>query len=297
MRVTTFGITNQYIGDLNNIMTKFQTLQRELSTGRKLNEPSDDPVAFSSDILTQTMMSEVQQWQDNAKLALSKLQMADDSMSTLQTVLGNIRTQLVQAVNGTNTPEDIRQIASVVSQQVANVEQIANTSDGEEYIFAGVNGTVKPMDLGSQTWSGSAQLETLAIGDGVTMPVGVDGKQLFDSVPAGGSQTLMAALNQIVADLQAANSPNLQQDLAELDAHINQVSAVRADLGGRMTRVQSAQTQLAQSLNILQQRKGQAEDADLAEVATQLATQQTVYQAALLSGQRMILPTLANVLS
>lgn len=296
MRVTTFGMDSQYMLDLNNVMTRIQGLEQQLSTGRKLNQPSDDPVGFSSDIQTQTMLTQVTQWQGNAQSALSSMQTADSSMGTLQNVLGQIRTQLVQANNGTNTPSDIQQIAAIVSQMASSVEQVANTSDGEKYVFAGVNGTVKPMNLGTSTWSGSSTQPTTTIGDGVTIAVGADGNALFNSVPTGAASTMMTALNNIVNDLNTVNRPNLQQDLAELDVHVDQVSAARADLGGRMNRVESSQTQLGQMIDTLKTQKGNVEDANIADVASQLAMQQTTYQAALDTGQRLILPTLADVL-
>lgn len=118
MRITSFGITAQYMNDLNNVMAKYQDLEQQLSTGRKLNQPSDDPVAFESDMQSQTSMLQVAQWQNNATESTTSMQNSDAAMNTLQGILGGIRTQVVQAVNGTNTQEEFGSILTFVSQQI-----------------------------------------------------------------------------------------------------------------------------------------------------------------------------------
>ncbi|MCL6598701.1 MAG: hypothetical protein K6T81_08165 [Alicyclobacillus macrosporangiidus] len=300
MRVTTFGMTATYLQDLNEVMSKYQDLQQELSSGRKLNQPSDDPVGLSVDIAIQTSLTEIDQWQNNAASGLTKLQSADASLSSLQSVLGNIRTELIQAMNGTNTPADLSQIQSVVLQEIQNVVQIADTNDGEQYIFAGVTGNQSPLSMtvaGSVitfTWNGGGT-QTTTIGDNVQVPVNVDGAQVFNTSPGAGVPSLLTTLANIYNDL-ANNPANLDVDLQNLDANLDNISAIRADVGGRMSRLEAAQSQLSAITNNFKKSQSQVEDADLAQVITQLSTEQTVYQAALMSGSRMILPTLADVL-
>jgi flagellar hook-associated protein 3 FlgL len=314
MRVTTFGVNAQYMSDLNNIMSKYQDLEQQLSTGSKLNQPSDDPVAFESDIQAQTSITQVGQWSSNAAQASDQMKSADSAFSALQSTLGNLRTSLVGALNGTNKQSDYDNMLPGVTQQILAVAQTANTSDGQQYVFTGANGKVptQPIDSssGQLVWTaGKTPAQNATIGNNVSLERSVDGEALFNKVPPGkpGSTSLIDTLNQISTDMKAASTaPNdaalqtavqgLSNDLSKLDDNIDNVSAMRSDLGGRMGRVDAMQTQLTQTTNLLTQQKGKAEDADLAQVMTQLTTQQTVYQAALMSGQKLILPTLADVL-
>ncbi|GGJ11403.1 flagellar hook-associated protein 3 [Alicyclobacillus cellulosilyticus] len=312
MRVTTFGANQQYLSDLNSIMQTYQQLEQELSTGRKLNQPSDDPVAFDADILAQTQLAELSHWQSNASKALEQMRSTDATMQSLQDTLGKIRTQLVEVLNGTLRQKDIAGVTSVVKQLVAAVAQNANTSDGEQYVFGGIQGKtqlISVLGTGALQWVGGASTinQQLKIGQTETIGLGVDGNQLFNTAPAGTSNSLIATLNNIINHLNSAATAgsaaamqaalqNVGNDLNDLDANIDNVTAMRADLGGRMQRVQAVQTQLQQISNALTAQKGNAEDADLAKVISQLATQQTVYQAALVAGQRLILPTLADVM-
>jgi flagellar hook-associated protein 3 FlgL len=309
MRVTTFGANAQYLNNLNSVMDTYQNLEQELATGRSLNQPSDNPVAMSQDIQLQTSQTLTNEWSANATAALSKMQTADSIMGQLQTVLGNIRTQLVQAMNGTNTTQDIQNIGKNVFQMVNNVVQLANTNDGESYIFAGTNGKNPPLTMATTApgsnlfqppnWNGQGNL-SVTIGNNVTLDVNIDGSVLFNTSPDGGiTPSLLNTLQAINNDLNSnpPNTANLDHDLANLDTNIDNVSAMRADLGGRMNRAQAAQTQMAAMSKNLQIQQGQVEDANIAQVVTQLTTQQTVYQAALASGKNLILSTLADVLS
>jgi flagellar hook-associated protein 3 FlgL len=307
MRVTTFGANAQYLNNLNSVMDTYQHLQQELATGRALNQPSDNPVALSQDILLQTSQTLVGEWQANATAALSQMETADSTMGQLQTLLGEIRTRLIGAMNGTNTSQDIQNIGADVFQIISNIVQLANTNDGESYIFAGTSGKSQPLTMTTDpanphliqnfSWTGSGS-RSVAIGDKVLLDINVDGNVLFNSPTSGGQPSMLQTLQNINNDLNS-NPPktaNLEQDLADLDAVIDNVSAIRADLGGRMHRAQAAQTQLAAMSKDLQTQQGQVEDANIAQVITQLTTQQTIYQAALVSGRNLILPTLADVL-
>lgn len=310
MRVTTFGANAQYLSNLDAIMQKYQTLEAELSTGRQLNQPSDNPVAMSQDIQVQSALSLVTQWNNNAGSALSSMQTADGTLSQLQSALGTIRTQLVQAMNGTNTPSDLQNIGATVFQEVNNVAQLANTNDGSTYIFAGTNGLSVPLSVTSSaathtisaySWSGSGNTNT-EVGHGVSVQTNVDGKAVFNTVPSGGASDLMTTLENISNTMNhppataAALNAALGSSLSDLDANLNNISAIRADLGGRMNRMQAAQTQTQTMTLNLQTQQGQAQDANVAQVVSQITTQQTVYQAALSAGKNLILPTLADIL-
>ena len=315
MRVTSFGIDTQYIQNLNNIMQSFQTYENELSTGKKLNQPSDNPVAASADIQTQAMESQVKQWISNTKSAYSGMQTTDAAMSNLETTLGNVRTQLVQAVNGTNDQTDLTSIQSNIKQELQAVQQIANTNNGQQYIFAGTQGETQPVPgTGSSAqWAFSASPadQTITIGAGVKVQTNVNGQDMFASVPTGSvaspsgstaalfsnSSGTTGLLQQIVNDLNSpANIANLKTDLTNLDANINNVITKRSGLGGRMNLVSSTQTQLEQTSTSLQTQQGNLENANIAKVSVQFTTEQAVYQAALNAGQNIILPTLAEKL-
>lgn len=308
MRVTTFGINSQFLNDLGSIMSKYQGLQAELDSGRKLNQPSDDPVGFTADIQLQSSLNEVNEWSSNASAATTSMQSQDSTLGDIQSVLGNIRTQLLQALNGTNTPGDLQNTGRAVYQEVSNAIQLANTSDGQQYIFAGLTGKQQPISMSSTNsvitsikWSGGGT-QTVTIGNGITVPSNVDGVDIFNTAPSGTGNSLLATLQNINNHLNsggtnvAAIQAQLQSDLNDLNGNIDNVSAQRAKLGGQMDRAEAATNQMNQLQNTLKQQKSNVEDANMADVISQLTTQQTVYEAALQTGSHLILPTLADTL-
>ena len=311
MRVTTFGMTQTYLTNLQSVMSQYQKDQLQLTTGKSINQPSDNPVGFSSDMLTKSLLNNVSVWQGNAQTALSDMQVTGGALTNLQSVLGNIRTQIVQAANGTNTAEDLNNTASVVKNYIESVQQIANTTNGSTYIFAGNQGTNQPLTADVTTlasppttsiWQGDSQPQSTYIGKNVKLQTNVDGTTVFNTAPSGGT-SLLTTLYNLYQHLKGANASNLaivtsnlQTDLSNLDMNISQVSSTQAQLGGRMDRAKSAVSQLSQMTLTLKAQQSQTEDANMAQVTTDLMTQQTLYQAALQSGSKMILPTLASVL-
>lgn len=279
-------------------MQKLQAEEQQASTGNRINQPSDDPVGYSADVTAQSMIKDTQQWIGNAAFATSSMQIANDSITTLQSMLGKIRTQVVAATNGTNTATDLKQMATVVKQYIGAVKSVANTNDGQEYIFAGTNGDSVPLsgDVTSGfTWNGNNKPQNTDIGNGTKLQINTDVSSVFNS-NSSASQNLLKNLTNIYQDLNAGNKSNLQTDLGDLDSNISNVTAVQSDLGGRMDRAQAANSQLSSILLTLQNQQSQLQDANMADVISSLTTDQTVYTAALNVGAKMILPTLASVL-
>nr|WP_276531875.1 flagellin [Brevibacillus invocatus] len=106
---------------------------------------------------------------------------------------------------------------------------------------------------------------------------------------------MFALLDRISS--QALNGQGVAQtDLGALDRQIDNVLSVRATLGARMNRMELMAQRLSDQNLDITKLKSENEDADAAEVITKLRTQETVYQAALGAGARILQPSLMDYL-
>ncbi|PAB60121.1 flagellar hook-associated protein FlgL [Anaeromicrobium sediminis] len=89
----------------------------------------------------------------------------------------------------------------------------------------------------------------------------------------------------------------LTELLEDLDENLNQVLAVRADLGAKMSYVELTQNRLSDEYVTYTGLMSMNEDVDMAEVAMELASAQSVYEASLAAGSKIILPSLADFIT
>lgn len=295
MRVTNLMLSQNLLNNLENIQTQMQTTENELSTGKKISQPSDDPGAVEMVLGLNSSISKVNQWQTNASQGLSFLQTSDSTMGNITDLLTRAKDLAVQAANGTSTDSDRKLMVSEVSQITQQIGQLSNTEVGGKYVFAGTS-TTAPWDSANPTnWMGNSGTQSVEVGKGTSVPINVDTTSLFQGT--SGNPSVFQVLNQFVSDLNNNNVNGIQSDMNAIDNQSQNFMTVRAQIGAQTDRIQTVQQQLSQSLVSLKQNLSDAQDADVAQVITQLTTQQNVYQAALAVGAKYIQPSLVDFIS
>lgn len=299
MRVTQNMVSDTVMQNLWQNETQLNKLSDEVSSGKKFSLPSDDPLAVLNSMQLSNSISSNNQYTKNIKDGINLLNITDGALQNLNTVINRVRDLVVEGANDELDSQDRSAIADEVSQLKQQVNAIANTNSGGKYIFAGTNYNNPPWDAsqppGSQ-WQGNGQSTEYQIGYGTTMAVNTPGDAVFNQAPAGG-QSLMNTLDTIVSDLQSGNTSALSnQDLGNVDANLNTIIQTRSDVGARVDRLQMTQNRLTQENTNLQGLLSGAQDVDLAQLITQLQSEQTTYNASLQTAAKIIQPTLMDFL-
>src|SRR5574337_702046 len=138
MRVSTSWIQQQSIGNMMNRQGDLSDLNTQLSTGKRINQPSDDPVGAARALDMSHLIADSAQYQRNITSANARLGLEDQTLSNTGNVLQRVRTLLLQAANGSQTDGSRGDIAAELSQLRGQLLGQANSTDGQgEYIFAG----------------------------------------------------------------------------------------------------------------------------------------------------------------
>lgn len=137
MRITNNMIIDRMINTLNQNMEKMDTLQNQLSTGKKISMPSDDPIVAAKALKLRTDVSEIGQFQKNAEDARSWADITESTLGSVGDVLQRARELAVQASNGTNGSTDDKAIAQEASQLYQELIKLSNTNFAGRYIFSG----------------------------------------------------------------------------------------------------------------------------------------------------------------
>ncbi len=303
MRVTQLMSANSMLHDLNDGYDRLTRLQNELSSGKQISQPSDDPYGTSRAMGLRGELGGLTQFQSNVDDGTGWLNTSDTALSQMSDVLQRARELLVQAGNDTTGQSARSAIADEIDQLTDSVKQEANVQYAGKYIFSGTATSAPPYTLGtaSDRYAGDGGTVTRTIGPQVQVPINSDIHSLLGDGQAAGDGKLLDTLRNIADNLRGgtqADSDALRgTDLQQLDTNLDALDEIRADVGARTNRLALATSRLSGLQDNTTQLLSDTEDADMAGTVTQYTTQQAAYNAALRAGANIVQVSLLDFLN
>lgn len=289
MRVTQSMLSNNMLRNLSNSFAKIGKYQDQITTGRKFTRPSEDPVATVKGMSYRTDLNKTEQFTRNMQTVNTWLDTTDDALNQVGNALQRVKELIVQAANDTNTPDDRQKIQEEINQIKKHLRDLANTKVSDKYIFSGTNTQSPLFDSNAPTINNvNDSSVTIEVFDGITLNVNIPGKTLF-----GGIDTFMDDFLETLLD-QNSSGEDISKKLGALDNHISAVLAARADVGARQNRVELMTNRLSSHEINITKRLSENEDVDYAEAITKMITSESIHQAALSVGAKIIQQTLVD---
>ncbi len=310
MRVTSNSFNAAVVDQLNRLSSKQYALQRQASTGRRLENASDDPEAARQVLGLQTRLQTQAQYQKNISALTDKAAAVYSALQGFQKVSSRAG-EIATLADGTKSPAELKTYATEVNQLIEQVVQQANTKQGDAYLFGGTRSDKPPYVLTrdsqgnpqSVAYQGNTSVAPTEISADVAVSVGPPGANTTGSGPRGllsddrfGAdflQHLISLRDHLLKGDTAAVSANDRAGLAkDEDNLVNHV----ADHGALSARLQAAATAATSQSQTDRESISQNVDADLAQTLVQLGSVQTAYQAALQSAARLMSTSLMDYL-
>jgi flagellar hook-associated protein 3 FlgL len=303
-RITTLMTSQSTLDELNQAYDRLTTTQQELSTGKKINQPSDDPYGMTTVLRLRGQLGSLTAYTNQVNDAIAYTQASQTSLTNITNMVQRVRELTVAAANGVNSQANLNATAAELDQLIAGITQEANTTYNGQYVFSGTS-NVAPYQAATgdayQGNSGSAAAVTRAIGPNTTAQINADLASVLgngSAGPGGPDGKLLDVLRTIAADLKSGNTGALSaSDLTNLDTNLGSLTALQASVGAVSNRLQVASSRL-QSLQLSDtQLLSDAQDADIAQTEINYTTQQAAYTAALKVGATIVQSSLLNFLN
>lgn len=145
MRITDKMAHNQVNSHLQKNRTELTQLQNQAATQKRVNKPSDDPVAAARVLATRSEDRGSQQFMKNINYARSFLEYSDQSLGELGDVLVRLKELAIAQANDAGASVDTRKVvAEEVGQVFSQVVQLGNRKLGERFVFGGFQTTQTP---------------------------------------------------------------------------------------------------------------------------------------------------------
>lgn len=297
MRVTQKMTSMQLVQNLQSGNNKLNKYQNYLSTGQKIQKPEDSPVGVGYVMRYDTELARSDQFLENANTGLGMLNTMDSLMQQSSDVLKRVKTLVQQASTGT-VPSDVRQkIALEISQLREQLVQIGNSEFNGNYLFNGQKTDVPPYTSANaaseKTDSGVFRLN---VSSAASVPVTITGEDIFgkaDNTP-NTSQNVFQVLTDVGAHLTSNNQAALLTDLDRIQNSADNISTQRAEIGARTNRFDLIVKRIQDQTTGLKQLRSGVDDVDMAQLITDMKTQESIQQAALSSGARLIQNSLVD---
>lgn len=294
-RVTQSMMNSQMLRNLNNNAVRMNDLQNQLSTGRRINKPSDDPVGISFSMRYRSELSSNDQYQTNVDAALSWLSFTDTMLNQSGNVLHRLREIAVGGANGSNPQAALDTMKQEVGQLYQQMVDIANSQFNGKYVFNGQLTDVKPYtEAKAVEESTDNALIHFEVSAGVKIPVNVLGSKVFGE--PGNADNVFQIFEDFQQKLTDGDFEGISDMIGVIDSRMTKQLDVRSDVGAKTNRIELVQERLKDiSLNV-QELQSKTEDADMAIVITNLKADENVYQASLAAGSKLIQPSLVDFL-
>jgi flagellar hook-associated protein 3 FlgL len=176
-----FGIVQS---TLERRLAELIRAQTQASTGKRILQPSDDPVGASRAIDLRAEQALVARWRGAAADGQPYLDAANSALSSAQDLMGQIRTLAVQGLSGTMADHDRAGLADQIESLKASLLDVANTSFDGKHLFGGTVSATKPFTQGADgrvTYRGNGELQSVILGLGVEVPINVPGSDVFQA--------------------------------------------------------------------------------------------------------------------
>jgi flagellar hook-associated protein 3 FlgL len=222
MRIATSTVYSEQAQQIDSLYAVYQQQGQELSTGKQLNYPSDDPAVVAQDISTKNDRAVQGQVSQNLTNLTNQLTSVDGALNSLTNVVTSARSLAVEAANDTTDASQQAQIGTQVDQLLQEAIGIANTQFGGKYVFTGTEAAGSPPPVqgtGSPITSITAQANTVnqveQLPNGQTVGTGVTLQQAFNLNAANGSPSVF----QVLINLR--DTLNNQQVVDESSSSLN----------------------------------------------------------------------------
>jgi len=199
----------QGINSILQQQTNVNNTQQQISLGKRILNPSDDPSGSVQLLDLSQAISRLEQFQANNDYAVSRLSISESTLQSVTSNLQRVRELAVQGFNDVNTPADKISIAQEMYQRLDEILALANTKDANgDYLYAGFNTQTKPFtgtsESGIYTYTGDQSQRFIEIAEGRSLADGNSGAEVFFNLQDknGNPEDIFSTLYALATDLE-----------------------------------------------------------------------------------------------
>lgn len=294
-------LTGSTLNDINSALSAMERSSSELSSGKSILQPSDNPYGASRAIDLQSQLDGLSSYASGINDGIAWTQTAGGAMANISSIAERVRELVLESANGTNNQSDLNNIATEVNQLTESIKQDANTQYGGQYLFSGTASATPPYAQGEKDeFKGNTEAITRSIGPGASVTISSELSSVLGNGAGSGDNKLLDVLRTISQHLTEGTTEGraalTSTDLKNLDASLESLSVAQSVTGSATNQLQMAATRIESLENSVSKILSNTEDTDVVKTTIAYSNQQAAYQAALRAGANIVQESLLNFL-
>jgi flagellar hook-associated protein 3 FlgL len=282
MRVTFQSQFRDTSAGIESASQRIIDAQRQVTTGKKLNKPSDDPIAASNSIAERNSIAASEQYLRTADGVGSRLSVVD---TVLDDILEKLTRAQAVAMAGRGSPTTQVQKDAAAEElrglKAALLDNL-NTKFQGTYVFGGANSQTQPYTTGGGgvvgAYAGSTTELSADIGDGRSVTMAFNGNAIAQGTEP---QHLFDELDDLITAVTTGNEPAVTAGIAALQRAFTRATGLQSTLGNDMHEIDTQKLRLQQMKQSGIERLSKLEEANMAEAITNMSHADAAYKAAL----------------
>lgn len=211
-----FNVATNSMADANQALTK---TQEQLSSGKRVNTASDDPVAATKIMSLSSELAGITQYRKNIDIAKNNLTLEESVLSSVNNLIQRMQEVAVQAGNtATLTPNEYNSLASEVESRLGELVNLLNTQNANgDFIFGGYKSKGEPFTGSANTgfrYNGDDGQQFIKVANNTTVAASDSGKGLFTDIQSAENtvRTYASPANRSNPPVQISTGMVVDQD-------------------------------------------------------------------------------------
>jgi flagellar hook-associated protein 3 FlgL len=285
-RITQASTTATTLRGLQGSLGRVQSLQEQLSSGKRIFRPSDDPAATAASMQLRSAQVADDQFQRNSDTARGRLSVADSALMQLSDRVRSVRELMIASRSGALSSDGRAALSAQVDSIRTEVVSLYNSTYLDRPVFGGSTAGRQAVDPATGTYLGNDAPIEARISTDATIRIDVKGTDAAADV-------LPAALAAVAASVATAGG-STNADFTAIDDAFSKLQRAMGDVGARAARVETTNSLVESHRLDLVSRISENEDVDLPETIMNLQAQQVGYQAALGAASKILQTSLLD---
>ncbi|MEY3526987.1 MAG: hypothetical protein RI997_1096 [Pseudomonadota bacterium] len=275
MQISTKQFYASQLASMAESQSKIGRLQQEISTGKKLMQPSDDPSAYAKVSALKQTEAEFGQYDRNIAVAKQRLSQEENALAEACNAAIRLRELAIAGASDTYGLSDRQTIATEMRQLSEQLASIANITDSNgDYLFSGFQASIKPFILDDQgviQFNGDSGRREIEIAKGVRTASSSSGSEIFMQVrlPEGQNKRSIFDIVKGAADALAAGESS-KDYVDQMKATLDHFTVYQTIAGSRLQKVESVEQLGSNSVASSKIMRAGMEDANIEQLATDM---------------------------
>lgn len=301
IRITPQMVTGTTVRNINNAFAALERHSDELTSGKSILEPSDNPYGAGKAIDLQNALGGLSDCKTNVQEAIAWENTTSSALGSIGQVIQKARELTLQASSGVNGKSDLENLAIEVEQLTESAKQDTNVQYAGQYVLSGTLTGTAPYSAGAEdAYHGNEGAITRTIAPGMSIQVNQSAATLLGGGEGAGDGKLLDTLRTIAKNMREGTPAAMEaldgSDLTSLDANFETLMQMQAQAGGAVDQLKLAESRIEELTTSTTEALSNTQDANYAQVATEYSSDQVGYEAALKAGADIVQMSLLEFL-